>query len=190
MKAVFVLFDSLNHSALSAYGAAPIRLNVLHRPWGPLEPFDNAFPEILRTKGVYSRLVTDHYHYFEDGGVGFHGRYSSWEFMRGQEKDKWRGIVAPDIERLREAYHPLVFDGRTDPNANLSYVLSRDAIREEADFPLVPCFCSALEFMSVNAGADDWLLHLECFDRHEPSFSAARFRGGLDTGSNRRLRSR
>ena len=217
MKAVFVLFDSLNRSALSAYGAAPIetpafdrlaaravtfdnhyvgslpcmparrdimtgRLNFLHRPWGPLEPFDNAFPEILRARGVYSHLVTDHYHYFEDGGIGFHGRYSSWEFMRGQEKDKWRGVVAPDIARLREAYHPLVFDGRTDPNANLPYVLSREAIRDEAEFPLVQCFRSALDFLSVNKGADDWLLHLECFDPHEPFFSAARFRDGLDTG--------
>ena len=53
------------------------RLNFLHRAWGPLEPFDNFFPELLRGVGAYSHLVTDHYHYFEDGGIGYHGRYSS-----------------------------------------------------------------------------------------------------------------
>ena len=44
------------------------RLNFLHRSWGPLEPFDNSFPELLHGEGVYSHLVSDHYHYWEDGG--------------------------------------------------------------------------------------------------------------------------
>ncbi|HYF07328.1 MAG TPA: sulfatase, partial [Acetobacteraceae bacterium] len=158
------------------------RLNFLHRAWGPLEPFDNAFPEVLRAaRGTYSHLVTDHYHYFEDGGVGFHGRYSSWEFFRGQEKDKWKGVVAPPMERWRGEYHPTQFDGRTDPNANLPYYVSREHIREERQFPLALCTRAALEFLTTNAEADNWLLHLECFDPHEPFFSAARFREGLPT---------
>ena len=60
------------------------RLNFLHRSWGPLEPFDNSFPELLQAAGVYSHLVSDHYHYFEDGGWTYHQRYSSFEFIRGQ----------------------------------------------------------------------------------------------------------
>ena len=43
------------------------RLNFLHRSWGPLEPFDNAFPALLGAHGVHTHLVTDHLHYFEDG---------------------------------------------------------------------------------------------------------------------------
>lgn len=152
------------------------RLNFLHRAWGPLEPFDNAFPEILRRKNVYTHLITDHYHYFEDGGTGFHGRYNSWEFIRGQEKDKWRGIVSPDIERLKKEYHPLVFDGRTDMNANLPYVLSREVIKQEEDFPLVKCFNSAFDFLKANASADNWMLQLECFDPHEPFFSPEKYK--------------
>ena len=158
------------------------RLNFLHRPWGPLEPFDNSFPQILGERGVHSHLVTDHYHYFEDGGVGFHGRYNSWEFFRGQEKDKWQGVAKPDLARLTAAYHPLVFDGKTGPNANLPYVLSREAIREEDGFPLVQCFASALRHLETNRASDDWILHLECFDPHEPFFAAERFRRGLESG--------
>ena len=60
------------------------RLTFLHRSWGPLEPFDNAFPELLKAKGVHSHLVTDHYHYFEYGGATYHNRYSTFEFFRGQ----------------------------------------------------------------------------------------------------------
>lgn len=158
------------------------RLNFLHRAWGPLEPFDNAFPDILRqARGTYSHMVTDHYHYFEDGGVGFHGRYSSWEFFRGQEKDKWKGLVSPPWERWRGEYHPSQFDTRTDQNANMPYLISREHIRDEHQFPLALCTAAALEFLNTNAAADNWLLHLECFDPHEPFFAAARFREGLPT---------
>lgn len=158
------------------------RLNFLHRAWGPLEPFDNSFPEILRRASVYSHLVTDHYHYFEDGGVGYHGRYSSWEFFRGQEKDKWKGVVQPPIEQLRTAYHPSQFDGNTDPNANMPYYISREYIRAEEEFPIARCTAAALEFLETNRTADSWVLHLECFDPHEPFFAAARFRDGVPTG--------
>ena len=82
MKAVFILFDSLNRLMLEPYGSTlfptpnfsrlaeksvtfdkhyvgsmpcmPARRDMqsgrhsfLHRSWGPLEPFDNSFPEIL-----------------------------------------------------------------------------------------------------------------------------------------------
>ncbi len=48
------------------------RLNFLHRSWGPMEPFDNAFPDLLHQAGVYSHLITDHFHYLEDGGATYH----------------------------------------------------------------------------------------------------------------------
>ena len=66
------------------------RYNFLHRAWGPLEPFDDSMPRMLTENGVYSHLISDHYHYWEDGGATYHNRYSSWEIVRGQEGDKWR----------------------------------------------------------------------------------------------------
>ncbi|MEK9559062.1 MAG: sulfatase-like hydrolase/transferase, partial [Alphaproteobacteria bacterium] len=113
MKTLFILFDSLNRSALGAYGghiptpnfdrlasrsavfenhyagSLPCmparrdmqtgRLNFLHRSWGPLEPFDDSFAAQLKSSGTYCHLVSDHYHYFEDGGATYHTRYSSWD---------------------------------------------------------------------------------------------------------------
>ena len=38
------------------------RLNFMHRPWGPLEPFDNSYAQLLSANGVYSHLVSDHLH--------------------------------------------------------------------------------------------------------------------------------
>ena len=51
------------------------RYNFLHRSWGPLEPFDDSMPEILNRHHIHSHLVTDHYHYFEDGGAKYHTHY-------------------------------------------------------------------------------------------------------------------
>jgi len=55
------------------------RYNFLHRTWGPLEPFDDSVPQMLKENGVYSHLSSDHGHYWEDGGCTYHTRYSSWE---------------------------------------------------------------------------------------------------------------
>ncbi len=74
------------------------RYNFLHRSWGPIEPFDDSMPQILRENGIYSHLVSDHYHYWEDGGATYHNRYNSWELSRGQEGDFWKGeVVDPSI---------------------------------------------------------------------------------------------
>ena len=83
------------------------RLNFLHRSWGPLEPFDNSFSEILQTNNIYTHLVSDHYHYWEDGGSTYHNRYNTWEFIRGQEWDKWQAMVVPPLERFKKKYHEL-----------------------------------------------------------------------------------
>ncbi len=102
--------------------------------------------------------------------------------MRGQEKDKWKGVAAPDLERYGRDYHPWVFDGRTDPDANLPYVVNRDFIDTEEKFPIARCFGHAAEFLDHNRKAQNWFLQLECFDPHEPFFAAGRFREGLESG--------
>ena len=83
------------------------RLSFLHRSWGPMEPFDNSFPEIIGASGTYSHLVTDHLQYFRDGGATYHTRYHSYDFLRGQHGDAWKGDVAPDWANLKQKYHPV-----------------------------------------------------------------------------------
>ena len=82
------------------------RLNFLHRSWGPLEPFDDSFQKILGESGIYNHLVSDHYHYLEDGGATYHTRYDTWEFIRRHESDPWVAMVKLTLDRFRELYHP------------------------------------------------------------------------------------
>ncbi|MGV3652499.1 MAG: sulfatase, partial [Devosia sp.] len=215
MRAIFVLFDTLNRHYLEPYGGSAVptpnfrrlaersitfdrhyvgslpcmparrdlmtgRLNFLHRSWGPLEPFDHALPELLKSKGVYSHLITDHYHYFEDGGANYHTRYHSFEYVRGQEGDGWQPVVAPPLDEWRKAYHPAQFSDRPG-DIPYHYMANRPAIATEEAFPSTRCFSHAEAFLDANHGADNWFLQIETFDPHEPFFAPERHRAQFPT---------
>ncbi|MGF1475234.1 MAG: sulfatase [Geminicoccaceae bacterium] len=166
------------------------RLNFMHRSWGPLEPFDNSFPELMKQAGIYSHMVTDHAHYFEDGGASYHGRFSSYDFIRGQEYDAWKAMVEPPMERFREIYSPKHYHFGTDQEAEgrasyrLQHAINSEFMVDEADYPGPKCYASALEFLDTNRRADNWFLHIECFDPHEPFRAPERFKEAYQTGYN------
>ncbi len=225
MRAIFCLFDSLNRSAVNAYGTSRIatpnfdrfakrsqvfdqhyvgslpcmparrdmhtgRLNFMHRSWGPLEPFDNSFPEVLKGKGIHSHLITDHLHYFEDGGATYHNRFTSYDFIRGQEYDPWKAMVQPPLERFREIYsqkHYPVAEGdeaQGRKSVRLQHAVNNLFIKEEEDYPGPRCYASALEFLDTNRDADGWFLMVECFDPHEPFCAPERYKDAYRTGWN------
>lgn len=202
MRAIMVMFDSLNRKMLSPYGGKEAitpnfqrlaektvtfdkcyvgsmpcmparrelhtgRYNFLHRSWGPLEPFDDSMPEILKNNGVYTHLVSDHYHYWEEGGATYHTKYSSWELARGQEGDPWKGDVSNPIVEL-------------DPNKPRQFAMRQDAvnrqyIKGEEDFPQALTFKKGLQFLEDNVQEQDWFLQIETFDPHEPFFSHEKY---------------
>ena len=201
MKAIMVMFDSLNRRMLEPYGCDWVetpnfrrlaersvafdqsyvgsmpciparrelhtgRYNFLHRSWGPIEPFDDSMPEILKSSGVYTHLISDHFHYWEDGGATYHSRYSSWEIVRGQECDPWRPVVkAPDI--------PPTVAGTVRNGNNWA---NRRYREEHGRHFQTETFDQGLEFLRENKDEDNWFLHLETFDPHEPFYAEERFR--------------
>lgn len=197
MKAIMFMFDSLNRRYLPCYGNMRVhapnfqrlaersvvfdnsyvgsmpcmparrelhtgRLNFLHRSWGPLEPFDDSMPEILRHHGIYCHLTSDHYHYWEDGGATYHHRYSTWGMHRGQEGDRWKAHVGETT--------PLNNDLRTQDKINRQYMTT------EADQPQTKTVDEALAFLDKNHGEDNWFLHIETFDPHEPFFTQPHYK--------------
>ncbi|MDL2403526.1 sulfatase [Rhizobium mayense] len=156
------------------------RLSFLHRSWGPMEPYDNSFPELLAKAGVYSHLVTDHFHYWEDGGATYHNRYDSYDFVRGQEGDPWKAMVQPHWERLREKYHERQFSTQRR-NYQAQNIKNREFIKEEEDFPSVQVFKAGMEFLEQNRDADNWIVQIETFDPHEPFHAPERFKDQFKT---------
>ena len=213
MKAIMVMFDTLNRHMLPPYsapgddwvhapnfqrlaqrtvtfdnsyvGSMPCmparrelhtgRLNFLHRSWGPLEPFDDSMPELLKNNGIYSHLITDHLHYFEDGGATYHTRYTSWEYLRGQQGDPWIGRVADPP--MPEMLLPIPEGApRWFKTIRRQDWVNRAYMPEEAQQPQPQTFARGLEFMRANHAEDNWFLHIETFDPHEPFFSPQRFK--------------
>ena len=200
MRAIMVMFDSLNRHMLPPYGCDWIhapnfdrlakrtvtfdnsyicsmpcmparrdlhtgRPNFLHRAWGPLEPFDDSVPRLLRQNGASSHLISDHYHYWEDGGATYHTQYETWQFCRGQEGDPWMGQVAP--------MPPQTPYGQ---NASTTAMVAQDRInrqfmRSEGGQPQTRTFAAGLDFLRRNGGDDNWFLQIETFDPHEPFFT-------------------
>jgi len=202
MKAIMVMFDSLNRRFLPPYGCETIhapnfarlaertvtfdtcyagsmpcmparrelqtgRYNFLHRSWGPLEPFDDSMPEMLKQAGVYTHMITDHQHYWEDGGATYHNRFNSYEFFRGQEGDAWKGRVPAPDEKL-------------GPHANATLrrqdAINRTYLRNEADHPQTRVFDAGIEFVTTNLDRDNWFVQIETFDPHEPFFSYEKYK--------------
>jgi len=202
MKAVLVLYDSLNRHMLPPYGSDCVhapnfsrlaewavtfdnayigssptipmrrelhtgRYNFLHRSWGPIEPFDDSMPEILKKSGVHTHLVSDGYHYWEDGGSTYHNRYSTWHFNRGQEGDFWKADLGePDL--------PEPNPGR-GPSSHQDWI-NRSHMPNEDDWPQSQTFAGGIEFLKTNCQHDNWLLQVETFDPHEPYFVPPRFK--------------
>jgi arylsulfatase A-like enzyme len=139
------------------------RYNFLHRSWGPLEPFDESMPQLLTQHGVYTHIVTDHYHYWEDGGATYLPCYRSFEMVRGQEGDPWKGQVAdpaipPSPRKMRNEHW------RQDW-VNRAYLRSEEAMPQRQVFEL------GAEFIRTNRAEDTWFLQIEPFDPHEPFFT-------------------
>lgn len=156
------------------------RLSFLHRSWGPMEPFDLSMPQMMKTSGVYSHLITDHLHYFEDGGATYHTRFNSFEFVRGQEADTWKAMVQPPWQRLREQYNLKQYSEK--PGSPFFHnIVNREYIKKEEEFPSVQCFQLGLEFLETNKNAHNWFLQIETFDPHEPFHAPERFRAPYKT---------
>jgi arylsulfatase A-like enzyme len=203
MKAIMVMFDTLNRRMLSAYGcdwthtpnfqrlaertvvfdnayagSMPCmparreihtgRYNFLHRSWGPLEPFDVSMPEMLKDNGIYTHLASDHYHYWEDGGATYHNRYSTWEFFRGQEGDPWKASV-------KDPYIPPMLENHAKGMRRQDWV-NRPYMDREEKQPQPQTFQNGIEFIRSNHQEDNWFLHIETFDPHEPYFTQQHYK--------------
>lgn len=199
MKAIMVMFDTLNRHYLESYGcdwthtpnfrrladrcttftqnyigSAPCmparreihtgRYNFLHRAWGPLEPFDDSMPRLLRNAGIHTHLTTDHVHYVEEGGGTYLPRYCTWELSRGQEGDPW----IPQVGAVK--------DFRSFDRYFAQDIVNQQHIATEENYPQSVTFNRGLSFIERNHNADNWFLSIETFDPHEPFHAPERFK--------------
>lgn len=147
------------------------RYEFLERGWGPLEEEDLDLPRqvsgppnqsiqrTLRDGYNLSYLITDHFHLWEKGSGNYHMGYSGFDFIRGVEGDAWYthprdGFPLPDPDRM------LMNERHW---RNVHHIRQR-----EADWFSPQVFRTASDWLKNNHQYEDFYLHIDCFDPHEP----------------------
>lgn len=138
------------------------RLNFLEKPWGGIEPFDQTLPALLRTRNVFTHMVTDHYLYLHVGGENYWNDFTSNEIIRGQEFDSIHMLACP--EGIPTQTRPEGYKGIYSQEHDETY--SRFASEDEYPSPVT--MTHAAEWLERNADADNFMLWVEGFDPHEP----------------------
>lgn len=139
------------------------RLNFLERPWGGIEAFDHTLPSILKSYGVFSCIITDHYHYAEAGGENYFHNFSSWRLIRGQEHDVVfhspgpHGLITPPFSASSSRFF-----------IPTSYAQCRRHFQAAEDYPTPRTFTDAARWLEENHSSDHFFLWVEGFDPHEP----------------------
>ncbi len=140
------------------------RKEMMWRPWGPLEPFDERLPRLLAASGMATGLVTDHYHYWEEQANGYHQAFQSTELIRGHELDTWRplpaqGEVLPDWVEQVEKWRP---------GSGRRYYANVHDFSSEEDFFPAKVMTRASHWLEDRSGRGPFFLQIESFDVHEP----------------------
>lgn len=145
------------------------RYDFLERGWGRLEHDDDDLPtrvsgphnesiaEAVENGYRVSELISDHYHLWHRGSGNYHFGYTGHEFVRGQESDTWKTA-------------PVTFDTPDGERTKLERHFRNTALtrQEEADHFAARVFSRAADWIDRNHERDDFYLHVDCFDPHQP----------------------
>ncbi len=145
----------------------PLKWDIVYLPgWQAIDNDEDTIAENLAAAGYQTGFVTDTLPYFAPG-LNFARGFWQWEFVRGQQQDRWQSPYSVPLERLsrygvtakqRENMHGLV----PMHLANTAHVLG------EEDTSTARTFTWAAKFLEDNVQGQPFYLFVDCFDPHEP----------------------
>ena len=145
----------------------PLKWDIVHLPgWQPMDNEEDTLAESLAQAGYHTGFITDTLPYFAPG-MNFHRGFWQWEFIRGQQQDRWRSPFAVSSDRLR-CYG--------DPNELLTdihglvptYLANSAHIHREEDTCTARVFSEAIRFLHDNQKGQPFYLLIDSFAPHEP----------------------
>ena len=137
-----------------------------HSGWLPLRESDVTIAEHLLEQGYTTAMVIDVYHLMKPS-MNFHRGMSSFNFIRGQEWDKWRSAPLP--EGALDRYVPDDLDGRR-LEAFTNFMQNQQGLGQPAEegYQVARVMTEAMDWLEGNAGQGDFYLWVDSFDPHEP----------------------
>jgi len=145
----------------------PGKWDIVYLPgWQGMDNEEDTLAENLAAAGYQTGFVTDTLPYFAPG-FNFTRGFWQWEYVRGQQQDRWRSPFTVPEERLKRYGDPEEFKG--DPHSIVPMHLANTAhVRSEEDTSTAGVFKWAMRFLEDNRAAQPFYLLVDCFDPHEP----------------------
>ena len=158
------------HTGRRAYpfrNYTPVKWDIVHLPgWQAMDNDEDTLAENLAQAGYQTGFVTDTLPYFAPG-FNFTRGFWQWEFVRGQQQDRWRSPYAVDPARLSRYCD---FDTAAKGSHALvpMYLANSAHVKSGQDTTTAQVFLSAMRFLEENKSGQPFYLLVDCFDPHEP----------------------
>ena len=137
------------------------RFTASYTAWAPLDTDEIVLADVLGAAGYTTMMVCDCPHILENG-YRFDRGFTGFEWIRGQESDRWKTHPAsPD-----EPCDPVKIRG----GGSLRYRHRRNVAgwRREADRFVARTMTAACDWLEDNYQRERFLLYVDTFDPHEP----------------------
>jgi len=138
-----------------------------HAPgWHKIPPEQDTLAEILLKRGYWTGLIADVYHLFKPT-MNYSRGFASYEFIRGQESDNYRGGTFAMIEEQmkRHAREPLNWQRH---QTTVQYLWNMRGRQSEDDYLVGKVMNRACQWLDDCHQQAPFLLWVEAFDPHEP----------------------
>jgi len=203
MKAIMVMFDSLNRRMLPPYGCDWVHAPNFVRLAERTAAFENCYAGSMPTMPARRELHTGRYNFLHRGwtplepfddstpetlarsGVYTHlasDGYHYWEDGGATYHNRYSSWeISRGQEGDRWKGDLTIKDYEVQLNKTKDSWLRQDSVnrkymQDEKDQPQAKTFAMGLEFMRTNRDEDNWFLQIETFDPHEPYFSSRKYK--------------
>ncbi len=140
--------------------------------WQPLAGSDITFAEVLQKHGIKTSFIVDTYHHFKPN-YNFHRGFDSWQWIRGQETDRWKSGPKEKFDPKKHMPAHLWNKGY-DANVR-QYLMNTQDRKSEEDYFCAQSCNAAVDWLEQNANGDPFMLWVDMFDPHEPWDAPKRF---------------
>jgi arylsulfatase A-like enzyme len=138
-----------------------------HAPgWHKIPPEQDTLAEVLVQRGYLTGLVADTYHMFKPT-MNYTRGFCSYEFVRGQETDNWRGGT---LDMIADQLHKHTREPLDSPRilSLAQYLWNQRGREREEDYQCARVFRAAVQWLQDNAANAPFFLWVDSFDPHEP----------------------
>jgi arylsulfatase A-like enzyme len=133
--------------------------------WQHIPEDQTTLSEILLEQGFNTTLFSDTHHLFK-ASMNFQRGFRLFDWVRGQERDRYRPTMRVSQERVDQMVIPGNSESMVDKVRQ--YLANTQGREDEKDWFAPRVFSMASEFVRAADDGQPFFLVVDCFDPHEP----------------------